>query len=167
MTSFVTRPFYQFFHRQISENEDEGIIPSIKIGTNSGKVSTNNNKSISTTKVRVTVSEGNTSGSEGVKTNRHVNPGPPNPGPGPGPEEGKYKEDPSGIKKALINNEDIKIRFLRNPKISNSYLLRIIALKNIQGDINLGMVVNNDNSCIPLPVVENASWTSLNFNKFL
>ena len=138
----------------ISENEDEGIIPSIKIGKNSGKVSTNNNKVISTTKVRVTVSEGDTSGSEGIKTNKHVNPGPPNPGPGPGPEEGKYKEDPSGTKKALINNEDIKIRFLRNPKIDNSYLLRIIALKNIQGDINLGMVVNNDNSCIPLPVVE-------------
>ena len=33
-------------------------------------------------------------------------------------------------------------------------MLRIIALKNIQGDINLGMVVNNDNSCIPLPIVE-------------
>ena len=141
-------------HGAINENEEEGIIPSIKIGENSGNTSSNNNLSISTTKVRVTVSEGTTSGAEGIKTNKHVNPGPPNPGPGPGAEEGKYKEDPSGSKKALINNEDIKIRFLRNPKISNSYLLRIIALKNIKGDINLGMVVNIDNSCIPLPIVE-------------
>ena len=114
----------------------------------------NNNTSISTTKVRVTVSEGNTSGGEYIKTDKPVNPGPPNPGPGPGDESGKFKEDPLADRKALINNEDIKIRFLRNPNSPNSYLLRIIALKNIQGDINLGMVVNNDNSCIPLPIIE-------------
>ena len=140
----------------LNHNDEEGIIPSIITGENSEKVTSNNNVSISTTKVRVTVSEGNTSGSEGIKIDRPVVPGPPNPGPGPGDEPGKYKEDPLGVRKALLNNEDIKIRLLRNPNISNSYLLRIIALKNIKGDVNLGMVVNNDNSCIPLPVINKA-----------
>jgi len=138
----------------LGQNDEEGIIPSIVTGENSQKVKSNNNTSISTTKVRVTVSEGNTSGGEYIKTDKPVNPGPPNPGPGPGDESGKFKEDPLADRKALINNEDIKIRFLRNPNSPNSYLLRIIALKNIQGDINLGMVVNNDNSCIPLPIIE-------------
>ena len=138
----------------LSNTDEEGIIPSIKVGEDSKQVTINRSTSLSTSKVRVSVSEGTTSGGEYIKTDQPVNPSPPNPGPGPGDESGKFKEDPLADRKALINNEDIKIRFLRNPNSPNSYLLRIIALKNIQGDINLGMVVNNDNSCIPLPIIE-------------
>ena len=58
-------------------------------------------------------------------------------------------------RKALLNNEDIKFKVTRHPKISNGYLLRIIALKDVKGDINLGMVVDaQKNSCIPLPIIE-------------
>ncbi len=138
-----------------NKNNEEGIYPSIDVEKHEGIITNSRNLSKSRTKTRVIVSEGTTSGTEGVRTNKPVKPSPtPNPGPGPGDDTGKYKVDPEGKKQALINNEDIKIRVIRNPQLPNSFLLRIIALKDVKGDINLGMVVNNDNACIPLPIVE-------------
>ncbi len=139
----------------LSNTDEEGIIPSIKVGEDSKQVTINRSTSLSTSKVRVSVSEGTTSGGEYIKTDKPVNPSPPNPGPGPGDEPGKFKEDPLADRKALLNNEDIKFKVTRHPKISNGYLLRIIALKDVKGDINLGMVVDaQKNSCIPLPIIE-------------
>ena len=139
----------------LSNTDEEGIIPSIKVGEDSKQVTINRSTSLSTSKVRVSVSEGTTSGGEYIKTDQPVNPSPPNPGPGPGDEPGKFKEDPLADRKALLNNEDIKFKVTRHPKISNAYLLRIIALKDVKGDINLGMVVDaQKNSCIPLPIIE-------------
>ena len=139
----------------LSNTDEEGIIPSIKVGEDSKQVTINRSTSLSTSKVRVSVSEGTTSGGEYIKTDQPVNPSPPNPGPGPGDEPGKFKEDPLADRKALLNNEDIKFKVTRHPKISNGYLLRIIALKDVKGDINLGMVVDaQKNSCIPLPIIE-------------
>ena len=137
-----------------NKNNKDGFNPSIITDSNKSTITTIQKNASTISTRRTASSEGNTGGTTGtVKTDKKVNPQSGNPGSGAGDKQGNAKFDPEGKKESLTINEDIKIRLLRNSSTENRYLLRIIALKNIHGDINLGMVVNNEKkSCVPLPV---------------
>ena len=141
-------------------NNKEGFNPSIITDSNKSTITSIQKNSSSISTKRTASSQGTSGGTVGtVKTDKKVNPQGGNPGSGAGDKQGNAKFDPKGKKESLTINEDIKIRLLRNSSTENRYLLRIIALQDIHGDINLGMVVNNEKkSCVPLPVESKISF---------
>ncbi len=143
--------------KNIKNSNDEGLNPSIKTGELANTLSSHQNKSSSISKKRTASSTGTTGGTEGtVKSEKKVIPSPHDFGIGAGTNKGNASLNPQGKKDSLINNEDIKLRILRVSNSSNQYLLRIVALKDIYGHVNLGMVINNETTeCIPLPIQSN------------